>query len=617
MLAAVGLRPPGVSEVISGAIDPLHPVQQQQAPSSSASAPYHSKLVSRINLNALADLDADDQSIAQQFRKHRGWCDNPSFYEKVPVLGAGHCPETRLLQRDIDLSIEHGTIEQIEPAEVRGPLNVFTVFEPFKGPVGPDGKQVGRRRGIKEPKVLNAYLSDADIEPDMQITGKKQILQLVLKGTHFAQIDGAAFFDQFELADEISSRLCFKKRGRYYRQKSLTMGGRTSVQVAQSAMRQLANVPGGRTARGVCIDNCILVGDESSVRHDLLAVRDRAAIARVTLNEAETLEKEPDALIVQRGEYGGIFIDLETKETALTEKIVAKVKMSYANRHRWSVKGFAAHVGLLFWAIGVIDIPIASFFALLQFISRTSQLMTKFANDPSAWNRPIAVWETAMRDVDEWTALCVANKKKKVVRPPEDSEATWLMATDACRWGWGFVAVNQETNEVRHHGERWRWAFWQKHGHKLHRSTFTEPWGVYFSCCHLLSHTGKKQHVIIGTDNTVTEAALNRGYNAHSFDINACIQSLRAMYPPDFYTFKCRYIPGDVNKYLADPLSRTGVTSEEEGQIARRLRRELGGVTHDVDATDRPPAAAGAGATDQRAEPVGPQPADADTVAAV
>jgi hypothetical protein len=38
------------------------------------------------------------------------------------------------------------------------------------------------------------------------------------------------------------------------------------------------------------------------VRHDLLAVRDRAATARVTLNEAETLEKEPDALIVQRGE---------------------------------------------------------------------------------------------------------------------------------------------------------------------------------------------------------------------------------------------------------------------------------------------------------------------------
>lgn len=557
-------------------MNPLCPPQHNQALPSSARnpnlAPYHSKLVSRIDLDALESLPADDAAIAAKFKMHRHWCDDDMVYSMVPILGADACTETRLLPGDIALSIEHGTVAEIAASDVRGPLNAFTTFEPFKGPNG-------RRRGIKEPKHINLCIGTDLIDPDMMIASKKEILAAVHKGTHFAQFDGKSWYDQFPLSESVSSRMCFKKGNKFFRQATLPAGMKTSVQVGHSGMRQLQNVPGGRTHRLAIIDNGLLVGGYDAVLHDLLQVRDRAKIANITLNEAEIIETNPESMIVQRDEFGGVWIDLETKESALTEKIVLKVKMSFENRHRWTVRGFAAHVGLLFWSVGIIDIPIGSFFALLQFISRTGQLMSELEDDPTSWDRPIRIWPTAMKDIEDWTALCIANKKKKVDERLTAADATWLVATDACRWGWGYVAVNTLTNEVRYHGERWSWHFWRHHGHKLHRSTFTEPWGVYFSCCHLITHTGQKQHIVIGTDNTVTEASVNRGYNAHSFDINHCIQELRKMYPPSLYSFECHYIPGEINKYLADPLSRHGVTSEDTGQIAQRLRRELGGAT--------------------------------------
>ncbi len=115
-----------------------------------------------------------------------------------------------------------------------------------------------------------------------------------------------------------------------------------------------------------------------------------------------------------------------------------------------------------------------------------------------AWAGPIVIWPSAMRALEQWTDLCVANRKKRQVPRPAREDATWLVATDACRDGFGYAALNQTS------GPR---QFRSMRDDKLHRSVFTEPHGVLMSMRHLLQHTGRKQHVVISTDNVATEQA--------------------------------------------------------------------------------------------------------------
>ena len=93
-------------------------------------------------------------------------------------------------------------------------------------------------------------------------------------------------------------------------------------------------------------------------------------------------------------------------------------------------------------------------------------------------------------------------------------DVTWRLCTDACRFGWGYVALNDSTGEVRWHGARWTSDFASRNRGKLHRSTFTEPEAVVASCCHLLRRNGKRQRVVVGTDNIPTKCNFEKGFGA-------------------------------------------------------------------------------------------------------
>jgi hypothetical protein len=173
--------------------------------------------------------------------------------------------------------------------------------------------------------------------------------------------------------------------------------------------------------------------------------------------------------------------------------------------------------------------------------------------------------------LEQWTTLARKNKPRFV---KESSSPEWLVCTDASRWGWGYVALDQTTGETRSFGSPWSPYMQRTHGDKLGRSTFAEPHAIYNSLCHLLSKDEPK-HVRIGTDNTVAQASYTRGFNSHSHDINECLRRL-AKYFGNAFSFEFLHIPGASN--LADDLSRgKELTHEVDGaSLANSLRRLLG-----------------------------------------
>ena len=60
---------------------------------------------------------------------------------------------------------------------------------------------------------------------------------------------------------------------------------------------------------------------------------------------------------------------LDNKSVALTDKCVQKVHASWLNREHWQWRHYAAHIGLLFWAWGILELPIAEYFTVLRFNS--------------------------------------------------------------------------------------------------------------------------------------------------------------------------------------------------------------------------------------------------------
>src|SRR5205814_1436681 len=95
--------------------------------------------------------------------------------------------------------------------------------------------------------------------------------------------------------------------------------------------------------------------------------------------------------------------------------------------------------------------------------------------------------------------------------------------------GWGYVAVNNTSGEVRAHGAVWTPRFLQLYRDRVGMSTFSEPQAIVNAICHLFPPKTPAR-VRIVTDNTVAQASFERGYNARSYHINHCMQHLHNIF---------------------------------------------------------------------------------------
>lgn len=516
------------------------------------SAPLHVKHVSRISIDALRFINAATKHSLSAFDAVSGWLDNDAFYNDVPTRSAEHIPQTRLSKADIAKLLEHNVIAKVDPTEVRGPIKLFKVAELSKN----------RWRPIRHTFLINDCLGKNTLPPCPMAT-KRDIVKMVHAGNFFVALDFAAYYDQFTLSEDVSRRMCFRKGDDYFRITTLAMGQRQAVPVAALATALLLDIPMRRTTTNAVIDNVIFVGSRDAVAHDAQAFVDRVARCNGQLNEDTS---NVASLVKTSGDWCGVRLDFWYKTVALTDKIVEKVEVSWGRRDIWTYRGFAAHTGLLFYSWGILEAPMAEFFPLLRFISHCGRLLQE---RPDLWDSPAHIWPSAMPSLASWTAIALANKPR-YVRAPADPE--WLVCTDASRWGWGYVAVDTATGELRSHGAAWNAQQKTMYGEKLGKSTVAEPLAIVCAMCHLLTR-GSPKRVKVGTDNTVAEASYNRGFNSHSYDINECLGRLQKYFGPEF-VFEFKHIPGAQN--IADPLSRGQQLAQGDWATAQSLRRLVG-----------------------------------------
>jgi hypothetical protein len=343
------------------------------------------------------------------------------------------------------------------------------------------------------------------------------------------------------------------------------MGQRQAVDIAQAATDAIVDFKHEAQAQLSVIDNVLFVGSGDQCAADAGTFFQRCENANATLNDVTTTERAA-AVVTTSGDWCGIHLDFTTKTVRLAAKAVNKTAFSWENREHWTHRQFAAHIGLLFWAVGIIEVPVHTFYPLLKFIGEVGR---RAQADPGVWDQPIELWPSALPALTEWTRLILANHPRVVPRevPPD-----LFVATDASAWGWGFVAFDQVTGGAPHHGEPWAQKFLQKYGpENVHHSVFTEPHAIVNAMCRLL-RADRPRTVAIGTDNTAAEATFRRGYNGRSFNLNECVDKLRGLFPT--HQFVLAHVPGPLNP--ADGLSRGRGLPEGVDTIG--LRRVMGYV---------------------------------------
>lgn len=399
-------------------------------------------------------------------------------------------------------------------------------------------------------------------------------------------LDFAAYYHQFELAEDVGRRMCFSWNQRFYRLKRLAMGQRQSVDVACAATARFLDFEHKSRRVSSIIDNVLFIGKRDDVIEDAWTFVRRCHQAGATLNELDVRTATRDTvagLVRQNGNWGGVHIDLIDKSVALMPKIVEKTALSWSRRASWQWRHFAAHIGLLFWSWGITDLPMAEFFPILRFISHVGTEATKAHDRVRAalglpadamppnpfWDETASVWQSAMPALERWTALVLANKPR-VVKPQRVPDV--IFECDASLWGWCCYALELKTGETLIRHEPWSVDMRRRFGDKLAESTTAEPFGLLFSLVAVHKHFPNATSFGATNDNTVAVASHRRGYNGRSWSINECMRIRDEVFPRETFEFWTKHVAGILN--LADRGSRGGrvdhfVMSEGEIEILR------------------------------------------------
>ena len=517
--------------------------------------PLHAKDVAcSVKFAALDALPSADPAVVAEYEYQRGWITDDTRYKTVPVRNASEVPVASLTDAHVETLLQRKLIAEIDPSEVRGGVRMFTVPELAKN----------RLRPIRHTADINDALPDPHPDHPVRMITKSGIIKLVHGGDYMAAHDLAGLFDQIQLTNKISRRMCFRSGGKVYALTCLPMGQCQSVGVASAITRRLLDFAHRSTHVEIVIDNVIFVGDRDAVITDSIEFRRRCAAAGAVLND---LDVPVEHLAVQEGDWCGLHLDLKNKTVALTSKSQQRTAMSWDLRHDWTWRGYMAMMGLLFWSYGIVDVHVHRFFALMQFLSRVS---ADLAAHPELWDAPASIWPSALSQISEWVQLIAANTPRPV---PIETEPEWTVATDASRFGWGYVAFSHSTGEVRTHGAKWDAYMEEKYGDQLGHSTVAEPHGAVNSVLHLFAPRDGVRRIRLATDNSATRWSFGRGFSTHSMAINMAIGRLRALLPSLIVTMT--YLPGEINP--ADGPSRGRPLSPEQAKAAANSLRQVMG----------------------------------------
>ncbi len=435
-----------------------------------------------------------------------------------------------------------------------------------------------RQRAIKWTRGLNNFYGKDSLVGVPLPTRQEQRRQAVRDGTRplFAiTLDASAFFDAFELDAEISLLQCVEWRGRVYRSTRMSMGQRSSVDVAQSCALVLADFDTGTVEIQCNVDNFRLTGPDRDelVRVAAEFVRRTVVESNVTLNEipleiAEDplrLEEVLLAQVHQRGDWLGCTYDYEQHSVCVAEKSVAKLRYSYdrAVRDGWTVRSFYVHMGLLFFFMSVLDLSLAPYFDLMRAYSHLANRLDGADDRDPVWEFELSVAPSVTRQLTAWTETALENKALDLrlqARSPRK-----VLFVDASALGWGAILFDTESGAFQAHHERWR----DDERFDVHHSAWAEPEAAYRAIARFVPPGELRPTLVISDSTTAVMAIENR--RSPSYFVNTIAARLARAFPPN--QLLAQHIPGE--SHPCDWMSRPG-QKQEELVTSEGLRRVMG-----------------------------------------
>ncbi len=550
--------------------------------------PIHAKDVGSIDLDALADLPGAPESTTRAtWAAKRRWLEDDDAYAEhdVPVRSSAGTPTANYRPHWIQRLEETEVVKPIRAKQVRGWTRLYAVPELAKK----------RFRAIMHTVDINDYCG-ADTIDHERFPTKLTIAESVHDGDWTICLDFSAYYYQLALSAPVGRRMCFRWHRRFYRLLKLAMGQRQAVDIAKAATARLLDFPHQSRRVMAIIDNVSFTGSQEAVIADATTIIQRCPAVGATLNEIDVQTATADdvaKLATQATDWGGVHIDLVAKTTSLTKKIVDKTRESWARRERWEWRHYAAHVGLLFWAWGIIDLPMASFFEVLRFNSEVGKTaMARLDDERRAkglpddamppnpfWSEGANVWPSVMPVLRRWTELVLRNAPRVVLQPRQPDI---LLECDASKWGWGCCGLHVPTNTQLVQGAPWSDLMRRRFGVRLGESTLAEPFGVLHSMAYARDRFPDATRFAITNDNTVAVLSHRRGFNSRSLAINESLREREELFPSRTFSVALRHVAGETN--IADGVSRGHAASEVEGgpSFAGMLRSRWG-ETGDAD----------------------------------
>ena len=495
----------------------------------------------------------------------------------VPVRRSYELTAANYRPEWIERLLQTGVICPVDRRDVTGAVRLLAVAE----------KSRQRFRAIMHTVDINDYCG-ADTIDHCTFPTKQAIADAVHEGDWMVALDFSAYYYQFALSHDVGCRMCFRWNQRTYRLQRLAMGQRQAVDVANAATQRLLDFEHESARVMSIIDNVLFVGTREAVINDAWAFVQRCRDVNATLNELDVRAATRDSvaeLATQEGDWGGVHLDLANKAVSLTQKVLDKARLSWGNRERWQWRHYAAHIGLLFWPWGIIDLPMASFFDVLRFnsevgkvaMSRLEQARRELGLPEDAmpanpfWSEPAAVWKSVEPALARWTEMVLQNAPRAVMQR-RDTEV--LLECDASKWGWCCYGLHLPTDDAFTCSEAWTDEMRRRFGDKLGESTLAEPFGVLYSLIRARERFPGATRFAVTNDNTVAVVSHSRGFNSRSWAINECLRQREAAFPTAQYSITMQHTAGATN--IADGGSRGFATGEVDGAAKAVLRSRWG-----------------------------------------
>ena len=489
--------------------------------------PIQAKYVRKIDKKVLHELAQADEVLKNEWTRAESWLNSTENYAEVaPTSKEKKMARVRMNAQRFGEYCKAELCEEVpNGAEKAGGYTRLFLC--------PEDERVPPRF-----RVISHCVSANQIKKteDFSLPKLDEILGLAEEHPFAVTMDMTAFFNQFELSEDVRKIFSFFRGPRRFQHTRLPMGFRQACFVAQTAMRILAKRAVSETgvSAKIHIDNIVMFGSKEAVEKAAKIFIDDCQLAGATIGEVQTT---PCTKI----KFGGMLLDLLDKKVEVLPKTLKKLDL--LNQAAFEThRRLAGVLSSSLFCSRVLGINLAEKWEIFE-------LWRAFKPPSSDDQQAIETfWESEPKVKDEtkalirsWVDEIFATGRANITVKFDGLRPDRVYLGDASKDFYAGIALD---------GTQQIYSVVGKNSTKSKSSSVTEPWAVY----HMITNTTERYDqldIVVGTDNSGTMAAINRGF-ARSWHANRVAQLL-AQHRPHIRVHAF-HIPGVNNP--ADPLSR-------------------------------------------------------------